>query len=87
VRFQVLTAASMNFRVFWDVLQCFRGAYCLHHQGAQMMDAVRTSETSVNIYLTTLQYIPEDSKLHTIYCSSFTGREQLSQLYKTSLNI
>jgi len=41
VRFQVLTAASMMFRVvFWDVLPCkmivyrrFRGAYCLHHQG------------------------------------------------------
>jgi hypothetical protein len=41
VRFQVLTAAGMMFRiVFWDVLPCkiivdrrFRGAYCLHHQG------------------------------------------------------
>jgi hypothetical protein len=39
VRFQVLTAASMKFRVFWDVLLCsltdvdrrFRGACCLHH--------------------------------------------------------
>jgi len=30
---------------------------------ALMMEAVRTSETSVNIYLTTRQYIPEDSKL------------------------
>jgi hypothetical protein len=30
-----------------------------------MMEAVRTSETSVNIYLTTRQYIPEDSRLHT----------------------
>jgi hypothetical protein len=28
-----------------------------------MMEAVRTSKTSVNIYLTTWQYIPEDSKL------------------------
>jgi hypothetical protein len=41
VRFQVLTAASMKFRiVFWDVLPCkiivdrrFRGMCCLHHQG------------------------------------------------------
>jgi hypothetical protein len=41
VRFQVLTAASMKFRVFWDILphsqidvdQRFRGACCLHHQG------------------------------------------------------
>jgi hypothetical protein len=51
VRFQVLTAASMMFRVvFWDVLPCkmivdrrFKGAYCLHHQGSLMMEAVRTS--------------------------------------------
>jgi hypothetical protein len=42
-RSQVLTAASMNFRiVFWDVLPCkiivdrrFRGTCCLHHQGSQ----------------------------------------------------
>jgi hypothetical protein len=32
---------------------------------ALMMEAVRTSETSVNIYLTTRQYIREDSELHT----------------------
>jgi hypothetical protein len=40
-RFQVLTAASMMFRiVFWDVLPCkiivdrrFRDVYCLRHQG------------------------------------------------------
>jgi hypothetical protein len=29
-----------------------------------MMDAVRLSETSVNTYLTTRQYIAEDSKRH-----------------------
>jgi hypothetical protein len=29
------------------------------------MEAVRTSETSVNIKLTTRRYILEDSKLHT----------------------
>jgi hypothetical protein len=41
VTFQVLTAASMRFRVLWDVAPCsyvevhrrFRGAYCLYHQG------------------------------------------------------
>jgi hypothetical protein len=27
------------------------------------MEAARTSETSVDIYLATLQYIPEDSEL------------------------
>jgi hypothetical protein len=29
-----------------------------------MMEAVRTSETSVNFNVTTRHYIPEDSKLH-----------------------
>jgi hypothetical protein len=70
VRFQVLTAASIQFRVFWDVLTCsqadvdrrFRGAYCLHQ--ALMMEAVCTSETSVKIYFTIPQYIPEDSKIN-----------------------
>jgi hypothetical protein len=32
---------------------------------ALMMEAVRTSEMSVSIYLTTRQFIPEESKLHT----------------------
>jgi hypothetical protein len=30
-----------------------------------MMEAAHTSETSVDIDLTTQQYIPEDSELHT----------------------
>jgi hypothetical protein len=63
----------MKFRVFWDVLQCsqtdvdrrFRGKCCLHHQGDRPDETVRTSETSVNISLTTRQYIVEDSELHT----------------------
>jgi hypothetical protein len=41
VRFHVLTAASMKFRIVsWDVLPCkiivdrrFRATWCLHHQG------------------------------------------------------
>jgi hypothetical protein len=32
---------------------------------ALMMEAARTSETSVHIQLRTWQYIPEDSELHT----------------------
>jgi hypothetical protein len=32
---------------------------------ALMKEAVRTSETSANTYLTTQQYIVQDSKLHT----------------------
>jgi hypothetical protein len=49
-----------------DVLPCkiivdrrFRGTCCLHHQGSLMMEAARTSETSVDNYFTR-QYIPED---------------------------
>jgi hypothetical protein len=41
VRFQVLTAPSMNKIAFWNMAPCssvkvnrhFRDAYCLHHQG------------------------------------------------------
>jgi hypothetical protein len=83
VRFQVLTAASMQFRDFCDVLPCsqidvdrrFRGAWCLHHQddeGALMMKEARTSETSVEIYLTTRQYIPDDSELQTFSVFAIT---------------
>jgi hypothetical protein len=52
VRFQVLTAANMKFRAAWDV--------------TLIMEAVRTSETSVNCNVTTRRYIPEDSKLRTV---------------------
>jgi hypothetical protein len=75
MRFQVLTAASMKFRVFCGALLCsqtdvnrrFRGACYLHHQGIAtlMMEAARTSETSVYMCLTTRHYIPEDSELQT----------------------
>jgi hypothetical protein len=69
----------MKFRVFWDVLACSqldvdRPAIAL------MIEAARTSETSVDIKLRTLrtrQYIPEDSELQQInthesffYCTS-----------------
>jgi hypothetical protein len=33
-----------------DTDRCFRGAYCLHHQGKMMMEAVNSPETSVSIY-------------------------------------
>jgi hypothetical protein len=76
MRFQVLTAASMKFRfVFWDVLPCkiivgrrFRGTCCPIIRAMMMaliMEAARTSETSVDNYFTR-KYIPEDkSELHT----------------------
>jgi hypothetical protein len=80
VRFQVLTAESMKFRiVFWDVLPCkmivdrrFRGMCCLHQRvsSSLMMEAARTSETSVYNYFT-WQYIPEDNSELQVY-NAFT---------------
>jgi hypothetical protein len=57
MRFKVLTAATMKFRVFWDV------ASCSHVEDDRISEAARTSETSVNLNMTTRRYIPEDSKL------------------------
>jgi hypothetical protein len=85
VRFQVLAAASMMFRVFWFVAPYsyvegdwrYRGAYCLHHQGDEtfitlMMEAVRTSVSSVQFNITTRRYIREESVL-SCFRNSRTG--------------
>jgi hypothetical protein len=67
---------SMKMTAFWnmvpcslvDVEQCFRGVYCLYHQGdesliALMMEAVCTSE--MLLYSDTTQcYVPESCHLH-----------------------
>jgi hypothetical protein len=68
LRCQDLTAASMKFRfAFWDVLPCkklstdvseVRAASIITAIIALMMEAARTSETSVDNYFTR-QYIPE----------------------------
>jgi hypothetical protein len=58
----------MKMAAFWDVAQCiladihrrFRRAYYLHHGD----EWVSSSETSVNIYQTTMRNIPADSYLH-----------------------
>jgi hypothetical protein len=49
-------------------------------QSALMMEAVRTSETSVNFNVTTRRYIPEDSKPHT------RRRENLKSLNQICLH-
>jgi hypothetical protein len=64
VRFQFLTVASMKMAVFWvivpcslvEVCHCFRGAYCLHHQGDH-------SEMLTYFYQTTQPNSQEDSYL------------------------
>jgi hypothetical protein len=66
-------AASLKMTTFWDIALCslveveqrFRGSYCRHHALiALMMEAVRTSETSVNFYETTRRRNPEDHSRH-----------------------
>jgi hypothetical protein len=59
VRFQVLMAASMNITAFFDIASCRRII-------ALMMEAVRTSETSVNFYETTWCNILEGCHLHSL---------------------
>jgi hypothetical protein len=64
---------NMKMAVFWIGALCslvevylrFRGACCLHHQGALMMGAAGTYETSVNFYQTAWHNNPEDSHLCT----------------------
>jgi hypothetical protein len=46
---------------------------------ALMMEAARTSETSVNFYQTTRRYNPEDSHLH-------TNRRENLKSYKVTAN-
>jgi hypothetical protein len=56
----------MKMAVFWVVAPCnlvevyhrFRGPCC---DELALMEAARTSQTSVNFYQTTLRYNPEDS--------------------------
>jgi hypothetical protein len=62
VRFQVLTAVNTKFKAFWDVVPCSHIEVDQHFI-ILMMEAVCTSETSVNFCVTTWRYIPEDSKL------------------------
>jgi hypothetical protein len=53
----------MKRTVFWDVALCSLIEVCRRFRGAiaMMMEAVSTSETSVNFYQTTWRKIPEDS--------------------------
>jgi hypothetical protein len=61
-----------KFRIFWDIAPCvtlkltnFSEVRTASIIIVLMMEAVHTSETSVNFNMTTWRYIPEDSKLHT----------------------
>jgi hypothetical protein len=77
VRVQVLTAVSMKMTALWDKSPCslvevnrrFRGVFCLNRQ-AQVMETVRTSETSVYFNETTRCYILESCHLWIYSCHS-----------------
>jgi hypothetical protein len=66
--FQVLTAASVQMIVVWDVTPCsllesdplFR---------AVLLEAINTSETRVNLLQTTRRNIPEDRRFRVTYVS------------------
>jgi hypothetical protein len=62
LRFQVLTTASMKIKISWDVGP--RSPFGVDRRFiALMVEAVRTSETSVYSNETMLRYIPEGSNL------------------------
>jgi hypothetical protein len=69
----------------------FRDTYCLHHQGDEMivfmMEAVRTSETSVHFNLTTRSYIPEDSKLQYSQCFAIIGNSLIVVYFLTLISL
>jgi hypothetical protein len=61
VRFQVLTRAIVKMSVFWHVVPCDFAEF--NRLIALMMEAVSTSETSVEFYVTARYNISEDSRL------------------------
>jgi hypothetical protein len=86
VRFQVPAAASMKMTAFWDITWA-RSRLLI----ALMMEAVRTSETSVNFYETTRSNIPGDCHLvlnkiakQTKLCKLREGNEIPTVIVKTS---
>jgi hypothetical protein len=52
-----------------------------------MIEAVRTSETSVNFIMTTRRYIPEESKLHTRGRENLKSHKKYKYLMKISLAV
>jgi hypothetical protein len=57
----IIKQKKIRMAAYWIVAPCslaecyhrFRGPCCLHHQGAQMMAAAKTSQTLANVYQTT----------------------------------
>jgi hypothetical protein len=47
------------YRMIMDIDRCFRGAYCLHHQGDLMMETENISKTPVNYKVTKRKFAKE----------------------------
>jgi hypothetical protein len=68
VRFQVLTAAGMKMRDFYDLApysfvgvdRCFRGVYCLHHRGDDGGRGFSSSLQKINLHLVLLLSLNQD---------------------------
>jgi hypothetical protein len=60
-------ATSIMMRAFWDIAWCSQGDHP-DYTTTLMMEAVCTSETSVNSNETTQHYIPEGSHLQILIC-------------------
>jgi hypothetical protein len=95
MRFQVLTAESMMFRiVFWDVLPCkmivdrhFRGTCCLHHQGAfhRPYHVPMKRRLTIILHGSTSQKTNLNFILAAVRTWNLTRKYQIQQLYPRSL--
>jgi hypothetical protein len=87
MRFHVLAAASMKFRfVFWDVLPCKIivddvSEVCAASIIRAMVEAARTSQTSVDNYFTR-QYTPEEKSEVYYYLVPEDDRNRLKHTVK-----
>jgi hypothetical protein len=85
-RFQVLMAASIKTRAFWDIAPCSlvgiygrsRGAYCHHHPEEILERQKMKKKMKFRVFWDIRRYIPEDFKLHT------RRRENLKSQIKNS---
>jgi hypothetical protein len=78
----------MKMTAFWDIApytlvevdRRFRSAYCIIK--AVIMEAVHTSETSVNFYEVTRRSIPEGCHLESLHCFSMAHKTLLNGIHE-----
>jgi hypothetical protein len=83
VGFEVVTAVVIKSTIFWDITPCsplkvnrraFTLVSCSAYSSILTMEAICSSETSVDFQRTTRRYIPEDSTLHNLECFKMLDR-------------